>query len=380
MNVSPSASPAWNLAIVAPDDGGNLVAGTIQTAFKVVLDNLSVLNTTKAPKASPVFTGWATGVAQQFATVAALQAAAGMPDGALAFITGAGNDLGLYQYQAALIAVSDSFTVLRPAAVASDSLAGRWVNVLRSMLALKATLDSPNLTGTPRAPTAAAGGTGTQIATLDFVQAVIAAGTKQSTDALTTYPLGWSAYRENTTGHGWPENYGVVHTYRTVDALDSTSFQEFHGLSGAVYHRNASGGSQAWAAWIMTGGKATAPTLNSIVYDTYSGATLANQSNTVTAYGTNLIAARHVATIASQTAGYTRFKVTPPSGWHILASEAWISVYSSNGTPVNYNTTQTAQVTFGNDGNAAYAILQTYAAPAANALAVYMNVLYGKDL
>ncbi|HEX2864484.1 MAG TPA: collagen-like protein [Deinococcales bacterium] len=310
------------------------------------------------------------------ADVAALKAVTGPASGAVALI----NTLGMYAYDPASVLASDDALVIRPTAVASDANPGRWVHTLRSRFVTLAPLDSAALTGTPTAPTAAAGTTGSRLATLDYVQAVISAGTKQNSDALTTYPLGWSAYRENTSGHGWPENYGVVHTYRTVDALDSTSFQEFHGLGNNVYHRNASGGSQAWTAWRQESGPATAPTLNSIVFDTFSAATLANQSNTVTAYGTNLIAARHVASVASQTAGYTRFKVAAPTGWHILMSESWLGMYSNFGTPVNYNTTQTVQVTFGNDGSTAWVMLQTFANPAANALGVYMNVLYGKDL
>jgi hypothetical protein len=44
--------------------------------------------------------------------------------------------------------------------------------VLVTSLALKANIDSPTLTGTPRAPTAAGGSSGTQIATLDYVNSV----------------------------------------------------------------------------------------------------------------------------------------------------------------------------------------------------------------
>ena len=128
-----SGTPSWLDTVTAPVNGDSLTAESLVTALQTLLNQATYLKNLKAPLASPVFTGWPMGVIPRYASVATLQAISGQPDTALARIQGGAVDLGIYEYQATLIAVSDGVNVIRPTSVASDAAAGRWVSEGRGL-------------------------------------------------------------------------------------------------------------------------------------------------------------------------------------------------------------------------------------------------------
>ncbi|MHA8083914.1 hypothetical protein ACST14_10860, partial [Aquirufa sp. A-Brett2-15D] len=79
--------------------------------------------------------------------------------------------------------VSSSTIATLPISVASNTAS---ITANTSAIALKSTINSPSFTGTPTAPTAAPGTSTTQIATTEFVQAIVDSGVQSGISASST--------------------------------------------------------------------------------------------------------------------------------------------------------------------------------------------------
>jgi hypothetical protein len=148
-----------NLNLGSADNAGD--GDPMRVAFTKVEDNFTDLYTTKAPLASPAFSGSPTAPTAapgtnttQVATMAAVQAAVA------ALINSAPGALDTLKELADAINDDANFTA-----------------TIATALALKAPLASPGLTGTPTAPTAAVDTNTTQLATTAMVLAQAASAT-----------------------------------------------------------------------------------------------------------------------------------------------------------------------------------------------------------
>jgi len=159
--------------------------------------------------------------------------------------------------QAALAALVDASpgtldTLNELAAALGDD--PNFATTMANALAAKAPLDSPTLTGDPKAPTAAATDSDTSIATTAHVKAAMAlfglgsTGVAQLANIDDKTTVNGTYYCGDVTAGTKPFVYGLVKVSVKGTGASAWVFQDFLSTSGAVFWRCSIGGA-AWTPW-----------------------------------------------------------------------------------------------------------------------------------
>lgn len=113
--------------------------------------------------------------------------------------------------------------------------------------------DSPEFTGVPTAPTAAAGTSSKQLATTEFVQnntGVKGDNFKAATALPSTYSQGQTIFFVNNVT-GWPAMYGTVVTIKGhySESIGATQYFYPYNIDAPIKYRHALYGSDTWKEW-----------------------------------------------------------------------------------------------------------------------------------
>lgn len=220
-STNPVQNKAVNAALgnkVDKVSGKGLSTNDFTTAYKNTLDGLSDALDAKAPTESPTFTGT---VDSSGATK--VKVPIDEYETLLAALTGG----QIADYYNDAVAVKTFFTYAQGVERNFESVGKQISNVafdattakstangVSDKLATKANISSPALTGTPTAPTAAAGTNSTQIATTAFVQTAVAGAVGGVTSI--TYEIVTALPESGTAG----KIYLIAHTHGDKDIYD----------------------------------------------------------------------------------------------------------------------------------------------------------------
>jgi len=231
-------------------------------AFSTTINNALAL---KAPLASPALTGTPTApTAAQTVNNTQIATTAFVKTALAALVNAAPGTLDTLNELAAALGNDPDFAA-----------------TMAAQLGLKAPLNSPELTGTPKAPTAAAGTSTPQLATTEFVTRAVAPsilmrGLLPNDANLNTYGptpdfIGkWGKYSSvnATIAYGFPEDNAVG----DVEILPYNQYggmQRYTVRGGRMYLRNLTGVWNGvdgpWSTWYEVGGLSSGKTLSSAV-------------------------------------------------------------------------------------------------------------------